>query len=355
MGKIVVSTTLLICLTGCVGIHLALPDDKDAHTNTRPQPTKREWCGMTVWAVVPLPLKLPMCNSPPAKSPLYACGPFMFLAPLMHGLVTQSMDETIKRTSSPAPLYRALRAGLWLLGLLCLAALGFFAWQSFYPVSAAEDWSVHVVHRDVAKAASLMPMPDGSLMVSQELSDGLGSIVRILPDGKRELVVGKLSKPDGMVATQGGWVFSQEVDGAPVSFLKDGVVTELFRGESVQGLWDDGEYLYAIEDRKVGARILRYHWSDRTLSVVRDQLSEGESIVRCTDGRMLYTEKKKGVVRELTIDGSDPVVLSHLNKPTFLMCDERGLWINEDSTHRARATVDCAYDEGNVPRGRRWP
>ena len=74
------------------------------------------------------------------------------------------MDETIKRTSSPAPLYRALRPGLWLLGLLCLAALGFFAWQSFYPVSAAEDWSVHVAHRDVAKAASLMPMPDGSLM-----------------------------------------------------------------------------------------------------------------------------------------------------------------------------------------------
>ncbi len=246
------------------------------------------------------------------------------------------MDETIKRTSSPAPLYRALRPGLWLLGLLCLAALGFFAWQSFYPVSAAEDWSVHVVHRDVAKAASLMPMPDGSLMVSQELSDGLGSIVRILPDGKRELVVGKLSKPDGMVATQGGWVFSQEVDGAPVSFLKDGVVTELFRGDSVQGLWDDGEYLYAIEDRKVAARILRYRWSDKTLSVVRDQLSEGESIVRCTDGRMLYTEKKKGVVRELTNHGSDPVVLSQLNKPTFLMCDERGLWINEDSTHRAR-------------------
>lgn len=246
------------------------------------------------------------------------------------------MDNTIKRTSNPAPLYRALLLGLWLLGLLCLATLGFFAWQSFYPVSAANNWSVQVIHRNVEKAASLMPMLDGSLMVSQELSNSLGSIVRILPDGKREQVVGNLSKPDGMVATQGGWVFSQEVDGAPVSFLKDGVVTELFKGDSVQGLWDDGEFLYAIEDRKVAARILRYRWSDKTLSVVRDQLSEGESIVRCTDGRMLYTEKKKGVVRELTEDGSDPVVLSQLNKPTFLMCDERGLWINEDSTHRAR-------------------
>lgn len=45
---------------------------------------------------------------------------------------------------------------------------------------------------------------------------------------------------------------------------------------------------------------------------------------------------QKGVVRELTDDGSDPVVLSHLNPPTFLLCDERGRWVNEDATHRAR-------------------
>ncbi|NWE23842.1 hypothetical protein HX803_31930, partial [Pseudomonas sp. P7548] len=65
------------------------------------------------------------------------------------------------------------------MGLPCLAALGFFAWQSFYPVSAAAGWSVQVVHQDVEKAASLMPLPDGSLMVSQELAKGKGSIVRI--------------------------------------------------------------------------------------------------------------------------------------------------------------------------------
>ncbi|MGY2365626.1 hypothetical protein ACW9IO_23990 [Pseudomonas azotoformans] len=232
--------------------------------------------------------------------------------------------------------HRALKPGLCVIGLLCAATLGFFAWQSFYPVSAARGWSVQVLHRDVPKAASLMPLGDGSLMVSQELDDAKGSIVRILKDGTREVVVGSLSKPDGLFATRGGWVFSQESTDLPVSFLKDGVVTELFRGESVQGLWDDGDYLYAIEDRKPFGRLLRYRWSDQSLTVLRDQLQEGESIVRCTDGRMLYTEKKKGVVRELTEDGNDPVVLAGLNKPTFLMCDERGLWVNEDSTHRAR-------------------
>ena len=236
-------------------------------------------------------------------------------------------------TGSP---HRLLRWGLSLAGLLVVATLGFFAWQSFYPVSAATGWSVQTVHRDVPKAASLMPMPDGSLMISQELNDAKGSIVRIHPDGQRDVVVGNLSKPDGMFATHGGWVFSQETGNAPVSFLKDGVVSELFRGENVQGLWVEGDDLYAIEDRKDNGRLLRYRWGDQSLTVIRDKLHEGESITRCTDGRMLYTEKKKGVVRELTDDGSDPVVLSGLNKPTFLMCDERGLWVNEDSTHRAR-------------------
>ena len=238
--------------------------------------------------------------------------------------------------TQPNKNYRPLRLASWALGLLCTATLGFFAWQSFYPVRAADSWSYQVLHTDVAKAASLIPMADGSLMVSEELKDGLGSIVHIRLDGTRDIVLGNLSKPDGMLATRGGWVFSQETGNAPVSFLKDGVVSELFKGENVQGLWDEGDYLYAIEDRSHSGRLLRYRWSDQSLTVLRDQLHEGESITRCTDGRMLYTEKKKGVVRELTDDGSDPVVLSGLNKPTFLMCDERGLWVNEDSTHRAR-------------------
>jgi hypothetical protein len=217
-----------------------------------------------------------------------------------------------------------------------MAALGFFAWQSFYPVQASGDWRYEVAWRSVPKAASLAPLADGSLMVSQELRDGKGSIMRILPDGAREVLVGGLSKPDGMTAAQGGWVFSQETGGAPVSLLKDGKVTDLFQGENVQGLWNDGDDLYAIEDRKDNGRLLRYRWRDGSLSVLRDRLDEAESITRCSDGRLLYTQKKQGVVRELKDDGSDPVVLDGLNKPTFLMCDPRGLWISEDSTHRAR-------------------
>ncbi|RAU44447.1 hypothetical protein DBY65_026715 [Pseudomonas sp. RIT412] len=219
---------------------------------------------------------------------------------------------------------------------LILIVLAFFAWQQFFPVQASEGWRYQVLHDDVFKAASMVINSDGSLVVSQELRDGKGSILRIRADGHRETVVGGLSKPDGMVAAQGGWVFSQEVEGAMVNFFKDGQIKGLFKGASVQGLWNEGDALYAIEDRKGDGRLMRYRWSDQSLKVLRSGLSETESITRCTDGRMLYTEKEKGVIHQLTEDGRDPVVLGGFNQPTFLMCDQRGLWISEDSTHRAR-------------------
>ncbi|MDM9653419.1 hypothetical protein QU755_18645 [Pseudomonas wenzhouensis] len=229
-------------------------------------------------------------------------------------------------------LHRTLLASL----LLIVTALGFFTWQYFFPVQAASGWSYRVAYENVQKAAGLARSADGGILVSQELQDGQGSILLIQPDGEREVVVAGLSKPDGMLATRGGLVFSQESGDKPVSFLRDGRVSSLFQGNTVQGLWDDGHYLYAIEDRKGDGRLWRYRWDDRQLRVVRDNLSETESITRCSDGRMLYSEKESGVIRELREDGRDPVVLDGLRNPTFLLCDEQGLWISEDSTHRAR-------------------
>ncbi|WP_447750221.1 hypothetical protein [Pseudomonas nicosulfuronedens] len=240
--------------------------------------------------------------------------------------------------STPAPSLRrsALRVILSATSLVIAAAIGFFVWQGFYPVQSADDWSYAVLHRDVAKAASLVPLPDGGLLVSQELKNDKGNILHIAADGKRRVMIDGLSKPDGMIAAQGGWVFSQEEDGKPVQMLKDGKVSTLFMGNSVQGLWNDGDDLYAIEDSHQNGRLMRYRWSSGELTVLREHLQEAESITRCTDDSLLYTEKEKGLVHRFTEDGKDPVLLSGLNKPTFLMCDERGLWISEDSTHRAR-------------------
>ena len=231
---------------------------------------------------------------------------------------------------------RGTRIALTTTAAVLTATLGFFAWQSFYPVQASGGWDVDVLHRDVTKAASLLLQADGSLLVSRELDDGRGSILKITAQGERVVLIDNLSKPDGMVAAQGGWVFSQEGGLAPVSLSRDGQVTHLFDGESVQGLWNDGDYLYAIEDRKGNGRLMRYQWASGQLDVLRSNLTETEGLTRCADGRLLYTEKATGKVRALTEDGQDPVVVEGLRNPTFLLCDQRGLWISEDNTHRAR-------------------
>ncbi|AGI24715.1 hypothetical protein H681_14225 [Pseudomonas sp. ATCC 13867] len=235
-----------------------------------------------------------------------------------------------------SPRRSPLRIALSAAALTVAAAVGFFIWQDFYPVQAAAGWNVQVLQREVKKAASIVPLADGGLLVSQELKDDQGNILRITPSGERKVVIDGLSKPDGLIAARGGWVFSQETDDRPVQMLKDGKLSTLFQGNSIQGLWDDGDALYAIEDRHDSGRLLRYRWSDGALSVVRERLDEAESITRCTDGRLLYTQKNRGAIRELRDDGHDPEILGGLNKPTFVMCDARGIWISEDSTHRAR-------------------
>lgn len=246
-----------------------------------------------------------------------------------------------------SPRRSPLRLALSVVALTVAAAVAFFAWQDFYPVQAASGWNVEVIQRDVKKAASIVPLPDDGLLVTQELKNDQGNILRITPGGERKVVIDGLSKPDGMIAARGGWVFSQEADGRPVQMLKDGKVTTLFQGNSVQGLWDDGDYLYAIEDRHDDGRLLRYRWSDGSLTVLRDRLEESESITRCTDGRLLYTQKTRGMIRQFTDDGRDPDILGGLNQPTFILCDARGIWISEDSTHRARLLL---WDGKSEPR-----
>ncbi|MFK3776361.1 hypothetical protein [Pseudomonas sp. NPDC089406] len=231
---------------------------------------------------------------------------------------------------------RGIRLALAATAGLVASTLGFFAWQTYYPVQAADGWGVQVLHDSVAKAASLLPEADGSLLVSRELRDGRGSIVRITAEGDRVVLIDGLSKPDGMVAVSGGWAFSQEVGGAPVSISRNGQVLALFQGNNVQGLYNDGDHLYAIEDRKGDGRLMRYDWRSGELDVLRSGLTETEGLTRCTDGRLLYTEKAEGKVRAFNPEGEDPVVVEGLNNPTFLYCDQRGLWISEDSTHRAR-------------------
>lgn len=220
--------------------------------------------------------------------------------------------------------------------LLGAATLGFLAWQHYYPVQAASSWRYRVAYHNLEKAAALALLPSGDLLVTTELRDKKGQLLRVNTIGEQWVVQDQLTKPDGLTQYLGGYAFSQETERAPVSLLLNGQVQVMFTGNDVQGLFADGPLLYAIEDRKGDGRLLRYDARTQSVTVLREGLSETESFVICPDGKQLYTVKDQGKVMRFSDSGTDSVYLSGLKQPTFLQCDDRGLWITEDQTHMGR-------------------
>ena len=225
------------------------------------------------------------------------------------------------------------------LGVAVLAAgFAYPVWRHFYPVSAAEGWRYREVATDIPMVSALALDADGSLFVTQEFSSRRGSLLRLLDNGERQPVLGELSKPDGLVMFQGGLVVSQEGGPLPVFLLRDGQHQSLFDGNDVEGVATDGQTLYAIEDLPHG-RLLSYDPQQRRLAVLRDGLEEGEGVARCPDGRLFYTEKAKGWVKQWQPGGTDTLVASGLDAPGFVQCSADGLWITEDATHGARVLL----------------
>jgi hypothetical protein len=233
------------------------------------------------------------------------------------------------------PGFRRRRV-LALAALGAVVAAGFPAWQHFYPVSAAEGWSYRVYLDDLPQVSALAMDGAGALYISLERSNERGSILRREVNGTLSQALLGLSKPDGLVAFRDGIAIAQEGGDLPVVWLHGGRSEVLFHGRNVEGLANDGRYLYAIEDRAGDGRLLRFDPVNGVLTVLRDGLGEGEGVAVCPDGQLYYAEKKKRWVKRWQADGSDPVVVENLNAPGFLMCNDEGLWISEDATHRAR-------------------
>ncbi|SDI42176.1 hypothetical protein SAMN05216588_116119 [Pseudomonas flavescens] len=234
---------------------------------------------------------------------------------------------------------RPVRHSLVGLASLLAMALLFFAWQQFYPVSAADGWSVRKLYDDVPRASGLALDRTGDLLVSEELSSGQGRILHIDASGQRRILLQGLSKPAGLLALDAGrsLAFSQEGGVQPVSVLSEGRVQALFEASNVQGIWADHDAaLYAVEDRDGSGRLLRFDLQTLETTVLRDHLAGAEAVTGCPDGRLFYTEKTGDRVWQYNRLGPDQLALEALNKPSSLLCDERGLSVSEDSTHRAR-------------------
>ena len=231
---------------------------------------------------------------------------------------------------------RHWQALLGMVGCVVLGALALAAWRHFAPPQAEAGWRYAVYLDDVDKVSALAIDGQGTLLLSQELQNGLGRILQRAEDGSLAEVELGLSKPDGMVAYRGGVVFSQEQDAEPVLWYGGTGTRVLFSGRNIEGLANDGRYLYAIEDRHGDGNLLRYDPETDITLVLRKDLDEAEAITACPDGRLYYSEKAKGQVRQLATEGADPLVLDGLNQPGFLLCTSDGLWITEDATHMAR-------------------
>lgn len=225
-----------------------------------------------------------------------------------------------------------------MLGLIILMSTCFLLWQRYYPVTAQGAWQYKVLYKNIKKASALFKDQQGNLIITQEINRRQGKIISIAPDGKHTIIFENLDKPAGITPFKGGIVFTQEGGLYPVSWHIDGKLHTLFIGTNVQGLTPDGQYLYAVEDRGTVSRVLRYDSLTGTIEVIRKNLNETETLAICPDGRKFYNEKEINVVRELTEDGADPIILDaqKIKEPSTLFCDEKGLWISEDSTHQAR-------------------
>jgi hypothetical protein len=220
--------------------------------------------------------------------------------------------------------------------VVLLATVSYMGWRHLYPALAETGWRYEVLLNDIEKVSAIALDAEGGLLLSEELQSGEGRILRYSADGSLEPVEAGLSKPDGMVSFRGGVVFSQEQGDEAVLWRTPQRTVELFAGSNVEGLANDGRYLYAIEDRHGDGRLLRYDPSNDTTVVLRTGLDQAEAITACPDGRLFYSEKSSGTVSQVHAEGHDSVVLTGLNQPGFLLCNNQGLWITEDATHMAR-------------------
>ncbi|WP_439861743.1 hypothetical protein [Pseudomonas sp. MBLB4136] len=226
----------------------------------------------------------------------------------------------------------------WLMlfiGAALVPAVAYPAWRHLYPVEACGGWGYQVFHRDIPRVSALVRDAQGTLFISQEFDDGKGTILRRDADGRLSTLLGGLSKPDGLALLGDGVAVSQEGGRLPVLLLQGEQARPLFESDSVEGVTSDGRYLYAIEDRRQG-RLLRYDPLNGELLTLRDGLDEGEAVAACADGRLFYTEKKRGWVKQWQASGADVLVQADLQDPGFLLCSADGLWITEDATHMAR-------------------
>lgn len=231
-------------------------------------------------------------------------------------------------------LTRRFTVSVGLLVLLTALSVGFCV--RYFPVTTASGWSYRVWIDNVPRVSALALHPDGGLYVTQEFYPPDGKLLHIQENGERQVLLGNLGKPDGIVPFGDGVVVGQESGIAPVLWYRQGRIEKLFEGNAVEALIArEGRYLYTVEDRR-GGNLLRYDHATKQLEALYTKGDGMEGITRCPDGMLYFSEKRQGkIYRFNEVDPPKPVIAG-LKKPNYLLCTPEGLWITEDATAHAR-------------------
>ena len=259
--------------------------------------------------------------------------------------LTTNTANTDRVSGDWRPDRRQLKLVVGIVATLIATVLGIY-WG--LQVKTLSGWEYQTEFSDLEGVSGLAKQGD-LLYATQELFENEGRLISISPNGKRELIVGSLQKPDGLVISLGNLIFTQETIRIPVFEVINGLPSPLFFATRAEGIAStlNGD-LYVIEDRPAG-ELLKYSRHSGLLEVLISDLVEAEGVCVMENGDIYYTEKREGVVYRLDDEGASPF-LTDLKKPGYLYCDEirEGIWITEDRQNFGRLLFSDSMAEMTV-------
>lgn len=199
-------------------------------------------------------------------------------------------------------------------------------------IVVAAGWRYQIHFGDVPAVDTIALGPDGALYATSDLPDGRGQVLR-LQNGLAHVVVGRLSRPDGLHAKGNRLYITEEViDGRVLEFdLDSGMLRTLAVLRSPEGiaLARDGS-LFVAEDQ-VNGRIVRVQ-ANGQVEVYIGGLNRPEGICLGKDDTLYIAETATGRVLSYRA-GVMRTVIEDLDEPDHVKLGPDGsLWITEGTS-----------------------
>jgi glucose/arabinose dehydrogenase len=183
---------------------------------------------------------------------------------------------------------------------------------------AGRGYSYSVVASDLPSVDNLARTADGTLYATLERKKGRGEVMKILGNGKSEVVLRGLRRPDGLRADHGRLFIAEESKDGPlieydIKTKTLHVITHLGYLEGLTVL--PGDEFLVTRDRKKGS-LIRVSESGETAVLIRG-LRRPEGIAQGKKGEVFIAETATGKVL-LFRDGKLTTLVSGLEKPDQL-------------------------------------